>query len=245
MNITIICKQCGEEFEDYECNHRKFCCKKCLNEWQIGRPMPNRKTGIYMKCKECGKRFYIQKNEQKRKPKYCSKACADKGRVGMLIIGKMKECNICGKEFVVMPCIEKRGKGKYCSKECAAKGISKTMTGRKMPRDVVEKARKSREKYYDKKGRITTHKRIIFLNRRRRTRTINAEGSHTFGEWELLKKQYGYTCLACKRKEPEIKLTKDHIIPISRGGSDYVENLQPLCGSCNSKKHTRIIKYKY
>ncbi len=79
--------------------------------------------------------------------------------------------------------------------------------------------------------------------KRRRSREYSAEGEHTLGEWELLKKQYGYTCLCCKKKEPKIELTEDHIIPLSRGGSDWIENIQPLCRSCNSKKHTKIIKY--
>lgn len=67
--------------------------------------------------------------------------------------------------------------------------------------------------------------------------------SHTYGEWELLKKQYNYTCPCCGLSEPEIKLTEDHIIPLSKGGSDLIENIQPLCLSCNLKKHTLTIKY--
>lgn len=80
--------------------------------------------------------------------------------------------------------------------------------------------------------------------RKRRNIQFDAEGSHTQGEWETLKKQYGYTCPSCHLKEPEIKLTEDHIIPLVKGGSDFIENIQPLCGSCNCKKHTKTIKYE-
>ena len=82
-------------------------------------------------------------------------------------------------------------------------------------------------------------------NHRRRIRKQNAEGAYSLGEWELLKKQYGFTCPSCKRKEPDIKLTLDHIIPLIKGGSNYIENIQPLCLSCNCKKSSKIIKYEY
>jgi 5-methylcytosine-specific restriction endonuclease McrA len=97
-----------------------------------------------------------------------------------------------------------------------------------------ENKRQKEPKYY---------KRKLHLNARRRAKKQNAEGSHTLGEWELLKKQYGFTCLACGDKEPNIVLTEDHIIPISKGGSDYIENIQPLCKVCNSQKHTKVKSY--
>lgn len=80
--------------------------------------------------------------------------------------------------------------------------------------------------------------------RNRLKRAISKElGGHTFGDWDLLKKQYDYRCLCCGKHEPEIKLTEDHIVPLSKGGSDLIENIQPLCLKCNTKKQTKIIKY--
>lgn len=98
------------------------------------------------------------------------------------------------------------------------------------------------ENHHNWKGGVTKNPDYIswqknLHNRRKRT----AEGSHTYGEWENLKKQYGFTCPICLKKEPEIKLTEDHIIPVSKGGSDYIENIQPLCMKCNLIKHDKLI----
>jgi len=93
------------------------------------------------------------------------------------------------------------------------------------------------------KGGVSTYDRKLYLNNRRRARKLNAQGTHTQGEWENLKAQYNWTCPACDKKEPEVVLTEDHIIPLNKGGSDNIENIQPLCRSCNCKKHTDIIKY--
>lgn len=48
-------------------------------------------------------------------------------------------------------------------------------------------------------------------------------------------------CLGCGRVE---KLTVDHVVPLSLGGNNWPANLQPLCLSCNLKKHTKIIDYR-
>ena len=93
------------------------------------------------------------------------------------------------------------------------------------------------------KGGITTPEQLKFLHRRYRVRKRANGGSHTLEQWQALKALYNHTCPGCSRREPQIKLTADHIIPISEGGSDNIENIQPLCQSCNSTKYRKTIKF--
>jgi 5-methylcytosine-specific restriction endonuclease McrA len=39
-------------------------------------------------------------------------------------------------------------------------------------------------------------------------------------------------------------LTEDHVVPLSLGGSNDIDNIQPLCKSCNSSKRGRHIDYR-
>jgi 5-methylcytosine-specific restriction endonuclease McrA len=136
-------------------------------------------------------------------------------------------------------------KGKKFSKEHIEK-LRITSTGRKYSNESRNKISlgKLGEKNPMWKGGVTKLPDYSFnTNLRRRLLLKKAGGSHTRTEWELLKRQYGYICPSCNRSEPLIKLTKDHIIPVIKGGSNFIENIQPLCFSCNRRKQTKIVKY--
>ena len=109
----------------------------------------------------------------------------------------------------------------------------------------IEKKNKEKLRIQLNLWRKNNKEKVRFQDKIRWAREHNADGLHTLGEWKLLKKQYGYRCPDCKKQEPEIQLTEDHIIPLKKGGSNYIENIQPLCRSCNASKGTKIIKFNF
>jgi site-specific DNA-methyltransferase (adenine-specific) len=58
----------------------------------------------------------------------------------------------------------------------------------------------------------------------------------------LYKEQSG-KCNACGKEFDIWNLEIDHIVPKSKGGGDYYENYQLLCGSCNRIKGDRPMEY--
>ena len=70
-------------------------------------------------------------------------------------------------------------------------------------------------------------------NQNRIAKKYKNGGSFTAKEWKSLCEKYDNRCLCCGEKE---RLTVDHVVPISKGGTSNIENIQPLCMYCNSSK---------
>lgn len=84
--------------------------------------------------------------------------------------------------------------------------------------------------------RIHSHKRRAWRR--------GSSGQYTQQEWITLCEYYDYHCLRCGRRAPEVQLTPDHIVPLSRGGMNTIDNIQPLCRICNTSKNARTIDYR-
>jgi 5-methylcytosine-specific restriction endonuclease McrA len=75
--------------------------------------------------------------------------------------------------------------------------------------------------------------KVNTIHERRRARLMGLSIHHTTEEWLALLGRIGGKCAHCGTTE---RISRDHINPLSKGGSDTIDNIQPLCRSCNSRK---------
>ena len=76
-----------------------------------------------------------------------------------------------------------------------------------------------------------------FYSKQYQRRKKGASGTHTLEEWKSLITSFGGVCANCSSPG---QLEADHIIPLSKGGTNHIWNIQPLCRSCNARKHAKI-----
>lgn len=182
-----------------------------------------------IKCETCGKErevYYSWSNKR-----FCSRACK---RFTQATKDKIRQTKL-GVPIHSEAWKKKRSQEMMGNKHAAGFQMSPEH------KQAIINAHTGSKSHLWKDGRCKKKGYLSWINGRNSHRKKLAEGSHTFEQWETMKKEYNFTCPMCYRSEPEIRLTQDHIIPLMKGGSDYIENIQPLCKSCNSRKSTKLI----
>lgn len=98
-------------------------------------------------------------------------------------------------------------------------------------------------------NRNERHRLEAFYSKKRkgkkaRTKARKSNGKNrpniSRGKRARIYKRDGYACVTCgfkpAKKDRATKLTIDHRVPLSRGGSNKDPNLQTMCGTCNHTK---------
>lgn len=227
-----------------------------------------RATRTEITCKTCGKVFCIKNCELKRRKvvQYCSKKCAFAGRTASTPRQSVV-CGHCGKEFLKRVTQVRRSKHglHYCSRECTvaarrkddAKWHNKDAI-REYMRDYYNRVTKHKKPWLGegkRKAANARNRRYVLNNRekietaRHIRRTVKNNGDLTPDEWFLLKAVvFGMRCAKCRRMlsnwEGCERPTIDHIVPVSKGGEHTLDNVQPLCRSCNSQKNDKTEDYR-
>jgi 5-methylcytosine-specific restriction endonuclease McrA len=101
-----------------------------------------------------------------------------------------------------------------------------------------DKVYERNKKYYDDgPGKILASR----AKHKRRDIESNLDNTLTLEQWEKILSNQGNKCAICgKRFCKSRPPTKDHIIPVSKGGGLTFENVQALCKSCNCSKGNKI-----
>ncbi len=94
-----------------------------------------------------------------------------------------------------------------------------------------EKARRQTDEY-KKKAKL----RKLTPENKAKTNNRNRNNNIRFTKEKL---KYGNICTCCGLTDIH-NLTKDHIIPLSKGGTDTPDNIQLHCFACNCSKGDRL-----
>jgi 5-methylcytosine-specific restriction endonuclease McrA len=222
--VKKICKRCGVEKEitefyknsRYKDGHLTWC-KDCMHEYikEWDSKNPERHIARSKKYKE-NNRSKINEKRNRRRAENPEKTKAEYRKYELGRKGK----RIAQKADWYFRNAEKIKDGKR--KEYAEN------------REVESKRKSKYAREHPEIGRLR--------NNKRRAKLLNAPGiGITYKEWSLIVTRYGNKCLACGATE---KIEMDHIVPLSKGGAHDPSNVQPLCKSCNCKKHDKIMDYR-
>jgi len=108
-------------------------------------------------------------------------------------------------------------------------------------RKTYYKERQDHLRQYTAQYRQTERGRMSMkaANHNRKARKKNGGGSHTAQELqEQFRRQHGH-CYYCKVKLHKI-WHADHVIPLSRGGSNDIHNIVIACPTCNQSKYNKL-----
>ena len=131
---------------------------------------------------------------------------------------------------------------KYCRdhrKELAEKSLANYYK-KKEENPLFERVRnKEKAREYTKRYIREHREEYIAHAHARRAKLRDLDGKYTKNDIENLMSLQKCSCVYC-RSDISNKYQVDHIIPISKGGSNRPENIQLLCGACNRRKSSKM-----
>ncbi len=156
-----------------------------------------------------------------------------------------KTCPQCGKNFT---CKASHAlKTTYCSKSCMGEAYKTRQTGAQNPnwRGGVAgdpEHKRSRQRQY----RADNPDMVRQRNRTTKSLRRGAEGTHTEKDVADLRVRQGGKCVLCGDGLRDGDFHIDHIIPLSKGGNNFVGNIQLTCSQCNIRKKALLpIEFKH
>jgi len=230
--------------------NNKHRCSRC-REWKYSKEFPantKKKNGLDSYCYICKRAYTKQWKRDNNKIKGVGKGNYKRVSKPKQILSP-EDRRLKSIEYGYIP---KGSYTAYCStcKKLKArvviseKGIC-TVCNRKKPK-INKKGRPRKYSGSERLRRIKCYNtekcRLTRKAFKHRRRIHEKRGSFTGKELQELYTKYNNTCLSCGCTT--CKLTADHVIPLSKGGNNTIDNIQPLCERCNNIKGINIIDYR-
>jgi len=207
------CSECGIEIEDRSQGRRRKTCSRHCRDKRYYRIEKEKKGIVFLECPICSTTF-----ERGKKTVYCSNAC---NYEATKIRAKQNWVNNRAKrpDFKELPCT-------WCEKPVI---IRSSFPGLKVTHDDCKKERiraRNRTKNTKRRGYQLSRQRI---------------GIENIGDRD------GWVCHICEKPvDPFLPgnhkegPTFDHVIPLSKGGSDEPDNLKLAHWICNIRKLDKV-----
>lgn len=254
----LVCEHCGITFKSPDRKYR-FCSPACANAAQRKRPRE-------VHCRGCGLPFKPTRIDHTG---FCSRACnfATRAKIGVevaFLVGLAraavakeadKRCKQCGGR------ITDPHRQAYCSDECSHEAVlARERDKRNQCPDCGEphgrwmhycdecsrrrlKEGRRRAKRLARKTLRGKQRRKLY-NRKRKLRLASIPSS-PYVSREIAERD-GWRCGVCGgRIDPDLRfpnhrsLSIDHILPLSKGGTDEPHNVQAAHFICNSRKSNK------
>lgn len=236
------CKKCGETKPISEFRKNRHTCRSCRKEekreWDKRSPE---------KISEAAARSY-QKHKEKRKGEarqwYWSNPERTRASRKQYYKRNKNFCDALSRRWKAANPEKVRESARQENKKRVASGYFAAYYRKRRAedpealRDCQREWRKrnpEKNRASGRKWRKNNPEKVAKKTRVRLSRKASAPGDGaTLSE---LKAIHGKSCYICK---VTIADTVDHVIPLSKGGTNYPLNLKPACNSCNAKKGNKI-----
>lgn len=232
------CDQCGEEFQPRQ-QRSRFCSAKCNRNAHRDRDEPCVEPG----CQRPQRARGLCALDWKRKYGKRRKA--------------IKPCAVCGAEVEKDANTKRRSVCSYICRAYLEHGIWPRcdIPKRHAARGYVPPERRPRPEPTQRPclwcgtDFTTSRSRTLYCTEtcsakakrmRRRGREAEAGGTYTWTEVIALFLKFDRCCAYC-RQEIEGQPEPDHVVALSRGGSNSITNILPSCSLCNSDKRDLLL----
>ena len=195
-------------------------------------------------CLNCSKEHIAKRANSK----YCCDLC--RNQYNRKSKGRIQNCSYCDKEF------KNYEVRKFCSFYCSTESKKRGRILRDLLTTMKKCTNKKDCRHCGKEFIAATHdniycsknccvyaykkrenEKVAFLQRKRVSRINGLDYNYSYEEWTQAVKIFNGECAYCGRTDKT--LTKEHFIPVSKGGEFTRDNIIPVCGSCNSSKGNR------